>query len=209
MDRPRHQLLAGAALAEDQHRRVGGRHALDDPQHVVHPGAAGQETAEGRRARGVRAERHVLAEELGLLRRLAHDDVELLDLGRLGEVVVGAELHGLHCGGDLLKARQHDDLRRLGDRGQLAQHVEPFLLRHPHVEHDDVEGRLANALERGHAVLRAVDLVAPPRELAHDQLAQVALVVGHQHADLPAHSGSTTRNTLPLPTTERTSMRPP
>src|SRR5437879_2089684 len=48
-----------------------------------------------------------------------------------------------------------------------------------------------------------------PSELADDELAQVALVVGHQHADLAAHSGSTTRKTLPLPTTELTSIRPP
>jgi len=43
---------------------------------------------------------------------------------------------------------------------ELAQDVEALFLRHPHVEHDDVERRLADALERSHAVLRALDLVA-------------------------------------------------
>ena len=35
VDGARHQLLAGAALAEDQHRRVGRRHPLHDAQHLA------------------------------------------------------------------------------------------------------------------------------------------------------------------------------
>jgi hypothetical protein len=50
--------------------------------------------------------------------------------------------------------------------------------------------------------------VAAAGELADDELTQVPLVVGDQHTDLTAHSGSTTRKTLPLPTTELTSIRP-
>src|SRR5262249_11967123 len=84
-----------------------------------------------------------------------------------------------------------------------------FLLRHAHVQDDHVVRRLPDPLERRHAVLGAVHLVAASGQFADDQLAQVPLVIGHQHADLPAHSGSTTRNTLPFPTTELTSMRPP
>ena len=170
------------------------------PQHFgLHPGAPRQDAAEGRRAGCVGAQRDVVAKELPLLRRLADDDVQLFDLGRLGQVVVGAELHGLHRGGDVLEAGHHDHLRRLRDRRQLAQDVDALLLRHPHVENDDVERPLANPLERGGAVGRSVDLVSAPGQLADDQLAQVPLVVGHQHADRARHSGSTTRKVLPLP----------
>ena len=209
VDRPGDELLAGAALAQDQYRRIGGGHAIDDPQHLVHPGALGQETAEGRGAGCVGAQGHVVANELALLRRLAHDDVELFDLGRLGQVIVGTELHGLHRGGDLLEARQHDDLRRLRERRQLAQDVDAFLVRHPHVQHHDVERGLSDALQRGHAVGHAFDLVAPPAELAHDQLAQVPLVIRDQDPNRMGHRGSTTRKILPLPITELTSIRPP
>ena len=209
MDGARDELLAGAALTEHQHGRIGRRHPIEDPEHVVHPRAARQESAEGLRAGRVGAERHVLAEQLGLLRGLAHDHVELLDLGRLGQIVVGAELHGLDRSRDLLKAREHNHLGRLGNPREVAQHLQAFLLGHPHVEHDDVVRRLSNALERGDTVLGTVHLVTAPPKLADDELPQVPLVVGHQDADLAAHSGSTTRKTLPLPTTELTSMRPP
>ena len=36
MNRPRHQLFAGAALARDQHRRLGGRHLPDHRKHLLH-----------------------------------------------------------------------------------------------------------------------------------------------------------------------------
>src|SRR3989454_7546109 len=55
----------------------------------------------------------------------------------------------------------------------------------------------------------AVHVVPLARELAHDELAQVALVVGDQDADLATHAGSTTRKRLPLPGREVTSIRPP
>jgi hypothetical protein len=58
-----------------------------------------------------------------------------------------------------------------GASGNVAKNVDPFLARHPHVEHHDVEGPLFDALQRGHAVGDAFDLVAPAAELPHDQLA--------------------------------------
>src|SRR3989475_4759041 len=155
------------------------------------------------------AEGDVVAEKLPLLGRLPHHDVELLDLRRLGQVVVGPELHGLHRGGDILEAGHHDHLWRLRKRHELAQDVDALLLRHPHVEHDHVVRGLPNALERADAIGGSVDVVPPTAQLADDELAEVPLVVGHQHTERARHSGSTTRNTLPLPGAERTSIRPP
>ena len=62
------------------------------------------------------------------------------------------------------------------------------------------------------AVVDALGLVALARELAHDQLAQVPLVVGDEHAHVAAgaaHAGSTTRKTAPSPGFVVTSIRPP
>src|SRR5919204_235552 len=63
---------------------------------LVNARALREDPAERPRAGGVRAQRLVVAQQLTLLGRLAHDDVELLDLRRLREVIVGAELHRLH-----------------------------------------------------------------------------------------------------------------
>src|SRR5207244_138849 len=184
VDRARHQLLAGTARAQDEHRGVGGRNPLDDPEDLLHLGTLGEDATERLGARGVRAQRLVVAEELGLLRGLADEDVELLDLHGLGEVVVGAELH------------------RRDRRGAL-------LLRPLRAEAHDVVRRRHEPLERRGAVADAVHVVPLARELAHDELAQVALVVGDQDADLATHAGSTTRKRLPLPGREVTSIRPP
>ena len=71
-------------------------------------------------------------------------------------------------------------------------------------------GRFRDPFDRSLAVLDAFGVVPLARELAHDELAQVALVVGDEHADTaPAHAGSTMRNTAPAPGFEVTSMRPP
>ena len=209
VDRPRHQLFAGSALAEHEHRRLRRRHALDHPQHLLHLGAAGDDAAVGPGPGGVGAQGDVVAQELALLGRLAHQDLELLDLGRLGQVVVGAELHGLHRGGDLLKARHDDDLRVLGKLLQLAQDLDALLLGHLHVEHDDVVWILPQAGQGRLAVAHALGLQAAPPELADDELAQVRLVVGHQDPDPPLHAGNTTRKILPFPTSVCISMRPP
>src|SRR3989441_92886 len=209
VDRARHQLLAGTARAQDEHRGVGGRNPLDDPEDLLHLGTLGEDATERLGARGVRAQRLVVAEELGLLRGLADEDVELLDLHGLGEVVVGAELHRLDRRGDLLEAGHHDHLRMLGEGLELAQDLDTLLLRHLHVEDHDVVRRRHEPLERRGAVADAVHVVPLARELAHDELAQVALVVGDQEPDLATHAGSTTRKRLPLPGREVPSIRPP
>ena len=82
---------------------------------------------------------------------------------------------------------------------------EPLHARHLHVEEEDVGHGLLEPLERGLAVGHALDLVTLAGELSHEQLAQVALVVGHQDAKTgalmappPSRTGSTTRNVPPL-----------
>src|SRR5581483_9793385 len=209
VDGARHQLLAGAALAEDQHRGVSRRHPLDDAEDLLHLGAAGQDSPVGLGARRVRAEGHVIPHQLALLGRLADDDVELLDLGRLGQVVVCAELHGLHRSGHFLEARHDDHLRVLGERLQLAEDLDPLLARHLHVQDDDVELAVTQRRQRGLAVADALDLVALAGQLADHQLAEPGLVVRYQHADGPGHAGNTTLNVVPAATRDSTSMRPP
>ena len=155
------------------------------------------------------AQRQVVAQELALLGRLAHEDLQLLDLGRLGQVVVGAELHRLHRGGHFLEPGHDDHLRMLGELLQLAQHLDAFLLGHLHVEHDHVVRILPQPGQGGLAVAHALDFEPAPGQLPDDQVAQVLLVVRHQDPDRAVHAGNTTRKMLPLPTCDCISMRPP
>ena len=129
------------------------------------------------------------------------EDVQLLDSRRLGQVVVGAELHGLHRGGHLLEAGHDDDLR--APPGTPAARAAPrcppssgiFMSSTTHVGR-----RLAQALQRGLAVADALDLRGPCAGSSRTSSSRrLLLVVGHQDADRRVMAasvmrGSTTRN---------------
>src|SRR5258708_3016052 len=94
VQRAREQLLAGAALAEQQHGGLAGRRLADDVEHR----AQGRRMADDRRAGGEagepRAQPPVLLKEPPPLQRLRHALEHRVPLERLGEEVIGAVLHG-------------------------------------------------------------------------------------------------------------------
>ena len=108
---------------------------------------------------------------------------------RLGE-------HGhLHVVDEALIVRV---LRRAGDEDEaveqigvalldLAKEAEPVELGHPEVAQHDVVGAPLEALQRGQAVGRGVDVVALAAEDIGDELRDDALVVDHQDPRPPAH----------------------
>jgi len=124
VDRPRHQLLAGACLALDQHRDVGGGHALDEVQDLLHLGSLRDDAADRLEAFDLHLEGRVLAPQPGLLRRLLDEQLQLLHGRRFGEVVVGAELHGLDRRGHRGVPREHDDLGHEAVIGDALEHVD-------------------------------------------------------------------------------------
>ena len=139
VDQPRHQLLARAALALDEHRGVGRRHAadqVDDPEHGRPLRDEGREAALGLQGRPELVD---LPDERAPLERLAHDQDELLRLERLGQVVEGAQLHRLHRRADAPERRQDDDLRPGIHPLRRLQDVDPALAVHPQVGDDHVE----------------------------------------------------------------------
>jgi hypothetical protein len=98
VQRARHQLLAGAALAGDQHRRVALGDGLDPVEQPQHRGAASDDGA-GALAGAVRLALRQLGArlfQLALERPLGGDPLQLqddlVDVERLGQIVVGAFL---------------------------------------------------------------------------------------------------------------------
>ncbi len=73
---------------------------------------------EGVRLEDLRAEVANLVFQCLRGQSLGHDQAELLDVERLGEVIGRADLHGLHGGLDHLDGGQHDH----GNRGILRTH---------------------------------------------------------------------------------------
>ena len=124
VEQPREQLLAGAALAENQHRRRQLRdllHQIDDVADL--PARTDQELALAPLG-DLGAQHHHLAVEILALAGVAHERSQLVVVEGLGDVVVGAVLHRLHGGLDLVDRRDHDALDEAVVLLDDAQHVE-------------------------------------------------------------------------------------
>ena len=140
------------------------RHALDQREHRLHRRVLRHDLRRCLDARQPRLQQRVLARELVLLPRAPHQHVDLRHAIRLGEVVVGAELHRVDRRLDGAVAGDDDDFRRRQLVADLPQHLEPVHLRHHDVEQRHVERLGAQRIERGAAVAvaRPPDSRAPP-----------------------------------------------
>ena len=184
VDRARHQLLARAALAGDEHgggRRRDLRDQLVEARHLGMPahqplepdGGLGAAAGEGR------AQRDDLALEVALFQHAVREADDLIHLERLDQVVVRAALerlhrraHVAHRGGD------HHDHRRV-ERLDARQDVHAGLARHTLVEHDQVDLALRENLQRGGAVL-GLEHLARLLEDGADRRPHALLVVHHE-----------------------------
>src|SRR3954447_21347429 len=106
---------------------------------------------------------------------------ELPQRERLGDVVVGAELEAEDLV-DLLGLRGEHDDRDGRARAQPPADLEPVELGHHHVEDDEVERALAEALERLAAVGRPDDVVAVLLQGEAEQRLDRLLVVDEEDA---------------------------
>jgi hypothetical protein len=166
------ELLAGAALAADQHREIGLGDLLDRLEDLAHRAALADQVLEAVLALDPLEQHAVLALKLGALERMSHHDAQLLVVEGLGQVVLGALLHGLDR--DFLAAVRgdHHD-RRLGTRlAARPQHVhagDPAAQRE--VGDDQVVSRLAQLAQRVLAGVGQVDVVAvAPQQAAQREL---------------------------------------
>ena len=106
------ELLAGAALARDEHDGVGRRDAHDAPEHLAHGPRSADDVLELVAILELAREERHLAGEAPVVERLGDLDEELLLGERLLDVVEGAEAHRLDGALDRAVRRHHDDLRQ-------------------------------------------------------------------------------------------------
>ena len=205
VDRARDQFLAGAGLAGHQHRRHAARDLLDQRAHLLHrrrkAGHARQRLAHrrgGRRGgapaaaprRGRRrspkagsparpSDRRAAAAE-----RRGDDGAELLQVDRLGQVVVGAGLQRLDR--VLGRAVGGDDDRLLAPAAlfEPAQHVQAGAVGQPHVGDDGAVGPVLQVQQRLLHRARGLDVVALAQQRQLVERAQVGFVVDDQQAEV-------------------------
>jgi hypothetical protein len=133
VDRARDQLLAGAALAGDQHRRGRAGDPADQSEDLLHGLGPRDDVLEAVLALDLALQPRDLSPQRALGQRLVDQEQELLDLERLGDVVVGAELDRLDRGLDRAERGDHDDVRRVGQGADVADQIEAVEVGHPQV----------------------------------------------------------------------------
>src|SRR5712691_4740111 len=217
MNRPRDQLLAGAALALDQHGRDGIRGIRDllvDGQH-----AGGPADDPFRRHVAVRLGRH--------RRRIARERTRdgrahLRDVERLADVVEGPRAYRLDGGLERAEAADQHDLARGAGLLERLEDIEPRLgpiqvdVRNHEIELVPV--RQVHRLRGGLALLQ---LASGRRDQLRDQPACFDVVVndqdasgkrcycGHDTSTAASAAGSSMVNVVPRPCDVETAIVPP
>jgi hypothetical protein len=166
VQRARHQLLAGAGFAGDQHRDVALRQAADGPEHILHRRRLPQHL--GRRAHALLG--HFLA--LAFLDGAADQFHRLGQIEGFGQVLEGAALEG-GDGAVEVRERRHDDH---GQAGQffldLAQQVQARAPRHADVADQHLRAALVSRGFQGLEHFARVGEAAGGKAIAQQGLLQ-------------------------------------
>ena len=182
MDDLRDEVLAGAALARDQHRRTraGGdfSHQRLDALHRLRLADDGPQRE---RTREVVPKRPQLPAQPRRLERPVHAQRHILEIERLCRVVERPALHGFHNQLDVLVGREHHDEHIGVELTHLAQHREAVAIRQLVIEQDEVHAAVG-ALERFGGRARLDDVVAARTEALDQRPPNEFLVVNDEYA---------------------------
>ena len=170
VDAARDQLLAGARLADHQHRRPRRRDAGDPLAQRQHLGGV----AEQRRLLVAALELAVLLGQPAAAHGVPHRQEQRGALGRLVEEGVRPGLQALRRGELVAVPGQDDDRHVDAAAAQVVEQPEPVHAGHLDVEQHGVRRLAVDAVERGEGVGRLADLEpragqdrhAPPCRLA-------------------------------------------
>jgi hypothetical protein len=183
------QLLACAALAQDEHRGRQFRNPLDEVENPARIGAGpGHELAVGRLV-DFRLKPQHLPIQILPLERMRDQRSDLLAASVLGDEVECAELHRVHRRPDVRGGRRHDDL---GAREVLAQDPEQLEAGDsglPHVHERDVDLFARQQRERPFSARGAQDAVVLPHRVVKRLAARFVLVDDEQVLLACGHRG--------------------
>ena len=170
-------LLAGARLARDQGRRLGGGYLGHQVQKPCHGGAAADEVSAIEAGTQAFPEHPVLLPQVRVLEGPLQGKPQLVEVEGLCQVVVGPLLEGLD-------GRFHGGVGRHENDGQggvepadFLQGLEPRDADHPDVHEDKIEGIFLYRLHGRRAVVGLADLISPAgdQRLEHGPVGKVVV----------------------------------
>jgi hypothetical protein len=182
VDAARHQLLAGAALARDEHVRVRRRHLAHQVVHALDAGRLADDPAVGVGLAQAALEQRVLAPDASLAERARHRVQEVVVVERLDDVVDRAVAQRLDGALDRRVARHQDDRDLAVDLAQPADRVEPRRIRQLEIGDDQIDDA---RMDRAQAVAHRpghLGAIALAREQQLHHLREPGIVVDHEDA---------------------------
>ena len=183
-DRAREQFLAGARLALEQHRNVGGGRFLGELERRLHARALRREVFEAERAVGGPAQTPHLAREHGLRQRIAQRYLQALGARGLHDEVDRARAHGRDHGVDRAVRGLHDHRRIDAALLEPAEQSHAVEVGHDEVENDAADSGAVLALEQAPRRLAALGehrLVAEAADHGVQEPALDRIVVGYEN----------------------------
>src|SRR5262249_21219942 len=189
VDGPGDQLLAGAALAQDQHGDARPRYRLDELVKPLHLGRPADQLLEVELAGQLGPAVDRLAAQGALVDGAADEGEDLLLLEGLGDVVEGAQLHRRHRGADRLDGGDQDDLHVVVEGLDLLQDGDAVDVGQPDVQEHQVDLRRPEGLEGVGCVRGLQDVVLVFQDQA-EGIPQAGVVV-HDQDDRPDPGGGT------------------
>ena len=148
MQRAGDEFLAGAALALDQDGAVGIGDLGDEVVDLLHLRARADDVLEAVFLLDDLPQVAVLADEALVIERALDGELQLIHLERLGDVVVGAELHRLERRLHRLVRRDQDDRRLRQHLAAFAEDVEAADLVHAQIGDDELRGVHGEVFQR-------------------------------------------------------------
>ena len=181
MDRPRDEFLARSALAGDQ--RAGPRlgELLHHADRVAQRRVGADDRIQTVRAPDLPAKGEVLLDQTLHAQQPIDRDEDVVEDERLGDVVAGSELDGLHRTFHRAESGDHDDIRVRGHVARLGQDGQAVHLRHANVQQGHVNPARLEAPQGLLAVAGQHDLEPDLAKDFRERFANRFLVVGDQN----------------------------
>jgi hypothetical protein len=173
VDGARQQLLARAALAGDEHARIGASHHVCLRQLLFHDRAARHE---------IRAPVLVIVHEAGDLQCLLYLVEQLLLFHRLGEKAEGTHLCCLHGIGNGSVSREQYDLQPRPTILQLFEQSDAIELVHAQIGDHQVGAEARGRGQRLHAVFHRFHVVLLRPKADRQQTQQARVIIDNQNS---------------------------
>ena len=178
------EFLAGAAFAGNEDGGARVFEAGDEAEDILNAGGIADDAVERSLGFGAFAEVEILFDEANLVGHAAEEEAKFIERSKgLGDVIVGAELHGLDRGFDRSVAGHDGDFEAGMSALGLLQEFDAGHAGHDHVGKDHVYGLFVEQGESGVGVLGFEAIQAQRLGDGDAEAADGLLVIDNQQAD--------------------------